>query len=117
MALILNEEQGMLRDAAKEFCVKNSPVSALRKLRDESNEDGIDRAVWQQMAELGWAGILVPEQYGGFEFGYQGMGVVMEECGRNLVASPLLSTAVLCASALNIAASEKTKNGPAAKNS
>ncbi len=109
MALVLNEEQGMLRDAAREFCSKNSPVSALRKLRDENSSDGFDRAVWQHMVELGWAGILVPEQYGGFEFGFQGMGVVMEECGRNLVASPLLSTSVLCASALNITASEEQK--------
>ena len=110
MALVLNEEQGLLRDAAKEFCTKNSPVSALRKLRDENNVDGFDSVIWQQMVELGWAGILIPEQYGGFEFGYQGMGVVMEECGRMLVASPLLSTSVLCASALNLAANHKQKS-------
>ena len=101
MALVLNEEQGMLRDAAREFSRKRSPVSALRKLRDEDSADGFDSAVWQQMVELGWAGILIPEQYGGVEFGCQGMGVVMEECGRSLVASPLMSSAVLCASALN----------------
>ena len=110
MALILNEEQGMLRDAAKEFSLKNSPVSALRKLRDENSADGFDRSVWQKMVALGWAGMLIPEQYGGFEFGYQGMGVVMEECGRNLVASPLMATSVLCASALNIGANERQKN-------
>jgi len=110
MALVLNEEQGMLRDAAKEFCSKNSPVAALRKLRDENSADGFDRSVWQQMVDLGWAGILIPEQFGGFEFGYQGLGVVMEECGRKLVASPLMSTSVLCASALQIGANEEQKS-------
>ncbi|OUV12101.1 MAG: acyl-CoA dehydrogenase [Alphaproteobacteria bacterium TMED87] len=100
MPLVLNDEQNMLKDAAKDFCANSAPIAQLRRLRDEKNELGFDRDTWQQMVELGWAGITIPEEYGGLEFGYMGMGVVMEECGRTLTASPLLSTAVLGASAL-----------------
>ena len=101
MPLVLNDEQNMLKDAAKDFCANNAPIAQLRRLRDEKDELGFDKDTWQQMVELGWAGITIPEEYGGLEFGYMGMGVVMEQCGRTLTASPLLSTAVLGASALN----------------
>lgn len=95
MALVLNEEQNMLKDAAKDFCTNNTPISQLRKLRDERSELGFDQATWKQMVDLGWAGICIPEEYGGLGFGFTGMGVVLEECGRTLAASPLLATAGL----------------------
>ena len=95
MPLVLNEEQNMLREAAKSFCTDNAPISQLRSLRDNKSELGFDPAIWQQMVELGWAGIAIPEEFGGSGFGYLGMGVVMEECGRTLAASPLFSAAVL----------------------
>jgi alkylation response protein AidB-like acyl-CoA dehydrogenase len=100
MPLVLNEEQNMLKDAAKDFCANNTPITQLRKLRDEKNEMGFDGATWQQMVELGWAGITVPEDFGGLGFGFMGLGVVMQECGRTLTASPLLATAVLGTSAI-----------------
>ncbi len=100
MPLVLNEEQNMLKDAAKDFCTNNTPINQMRKLRDEKSELGFDKETWQQMADLGWAGITIPEDFGGLGFGYMGMGVVMEECGRTLTCSPLLSTAVLGASAI-----------------
>lgn len=52
------------------------------------------------MVELGWAGITIPEDFGGLGLGHMGMGVVMEECGRTLAASPLFATAVLNANAI-----------------
>ena len=58
---VLSEEQTMLRDAAKSWAREKSPVTALRKLRDAGNPDGFDRAAWAEMCEMGWAGILVPE--------------------------------------------------------
>jgi alkylation response protein AidB-like acyl-CoA dehydrogenase len=99
----------MLKDAAKDFCGNNTPISQLRKLRDAKDENGFDRSTWQQMVELGWAGIIIPEDFGGLGFGHMGMGVVMEECGRTLTASPLLSTAVLGASAILNAGSDEQK--------
>ncbi len=109
MPLVLNEEQNMLRDAAKDFCGKNTPITALRKLRDNRDETGFDKAIWKQMVELGWAGITIPEEFGGLDFGYIGLGVVMEECGRTLAASPLMSTAVLGSSAIQLAGTDKQK--------
>ena len=100
MPLVLNEEQNMLKDAAKDFCTNNTPITQMRKLRDEKAEMGFDKDTWQQMVDLGWAGITIPEDFGGLGFGYMGMGVVMEECGRTLACSPLFSTAVLGASAI-----------------
>jgi alkylation response protein AidB-like acyl-CoA dehydrogenase len=100
MPLVLNEEQNMLKDAAKDFCTNSAPITQLRKLRDDKNDMGFDKATWQQMVELGWAGITVPEDFGGLGFGFMGLGVVMQECGRTLTASPLLATAVLGTSAI-----------------
>jgi alkylation response protein AidB-like acyl-CoA dehydrogenase len=94
MPLVLNEEQNMLKDAAKDFCTNNTPITQMRKLRDDKDKSGFDRDTWSQMVELGWAGITIPEDFGGLGFGYMGMGVVMEECGRTLACSPLLATAV-----------------------
>lgn len=90
----------MLKDSAKNFCSDNTPITQLRRLRDEKDESGFDRDTWRQMVELGWAGITVPEDFGGLGFGYMGLGVVMEECGRTLTASPLFGTAVLGTTAI-----------------
>lgn len=100
MALVLSEEQQLLKESAKGFLAEKSPVAALRKLRDEKAADGFDRVLWAQMAEQGFAGILVPEAHGGLGFGFVGAGVVLEEMGRTLTASPMLATAVLGATAL-----------------
>ena len=109
MNLTLNEEQTMLKNGAHEFFKERMPVKALRELRDQDVADGFDRALWGEMAGLGWAGILIPEQFGGADFGYKGMGQVMEEAGRSLAASPLASSAVLAAPLLLKAGTEAQK--------
>jgi len=106
---VLTEEQTMLRDAAKAWTQEKSPVTAFRKLRDGGNADGFDRAAWKEMAEMGWAGIVVPEEYGGTGLGVLTLGIVLEETGRTLTASPLLSTALIAASALVLGGSEAQK--------
>ncbi len=100
MPLVLNEDQIQLKDAARAFIQDKSPVSAFRKLRDSNDKDGFDRKLWKEMAELGWAGIIIPEEFGGSGFGYAGLGVVLEEAGRTLLASPLISTALIGATAV-----------------
>ena len=109
MSLVLSEDQQLLKDSAKGFCQQNAPITQLRKLRDSKNADGFDRATWQQMLELGWAGMAIPEAFGGFEFGYGGLGVVLEETGRNLVSSPLLATVLIGAALINELGSEEHK--------
>ena len=106
---VFTEEQTMLRDAAKAWVQEKSPVTAFRKLRDGGNIDGFDRAAWREMAEMGWTGILVPEEFGGTGLGYVTLGVVLEETGRTLTASPLVSTALTAATALLLGGSEAQK--------
>ncbi len=109
MALILDSDTALIRDTALDFFAKRAPVSALRKLRDDKDALGFSLPLWRQMAELGWAGFLVPEAYGGADFGCLGLGQVMEAAGRTLAASPLLATALIGASALALAGSAAQK--------
>ncbi len=106
MALVLNEEQTMLRDAAKDFLNGRAPLSHLRQLRDDGVAEGFSRELWAEMAEMGWAAITIPEEYGGLAYGYTGLGLVLEETGRTLTPSPLLSTALLGTSALILSGNE-----------
>jgi len=109
MAMVLSEEAGMLKDAAKGFLADSAPVSQLRKLRDTESADGFDRDTWKAMAEMGWTSVLVPEAHGGVEMGHVAAGVIAEEMGRTLTASPFLSTAVMGATALTRFGSEAQK--------
>jgi len=109
MALVLSEDQQLLKDSAKNFCEQSAPVSVLRGLRDNKDEQGYDQAIWSQMIELGWAGMAIPQAYGGFDFGYGGLGVVLEETGKTLVSSPLISTVLVGATAIVQLGSETQK--------
>ncbi|HZR89455.1 MAG TPA: acyl-CoA dehydrogenase family protein [Bradyrhizobium sp.] len=100
MALVLTEEQSMLRDSARGLISDKAPVAHLRQLRDSRDATGFSRDLWKTFAEMGFAGLLVPEEFGGSGLGCVEAGVVMEEIGRNLTPSPFLSTAVVAASAL-----------------
>ena len=110
MALVLSDEQIMLRDNARGFLSKKAPIAHLRQLRDTHDADGFSRPLWKDFVEMGWAGILVPQQYGGLGLGHVEAGVVMEELGRTLTPSPFLSTALLAANALSRAGNEKQKS-------
>jgi len=101
MALVLTEEQSMLRDSARGLIGDHAPVSHLRSLRDSRDATGFSHDLWKSFAEMGFAGLLVPEEFGGSGLGCVEAGVVMEEIGRTLMPSPFLSTAVLAASALS----------------
>ena len=107
MALVLNEEQTMLRDAAKNFLTGRAPVSHHRQLRDSAESDGFSPELWTEMVGMGWSAIIIPETYGGLDYGYTGLGLILEECGRTLTPSPLISTALLAVSTLTLAANER----------
>ncbi|MCA6256299.1 MAG: acyl-CoA dehydrogenase family protein [Phenylobacterium sp.] len=107
---VLNEEQSMLRDAAKSWTQEKSPVTAFRKMRDSGVEIGYDVNAWNEMAEMGWAGVIIPEEYGGSAFGYLSMGLILEELGRTLTASPLIASGVGAASALVLGGSDAQKS-------
>jgi len=109
MGMVLTEEQMLLKDSARHFVAEKAPVKALRTLRDADDGSGFDRDLWAQMVEMGWAGIIFPEEFGGLDFGYQGLGLVLEETGRTLVASPLVSTVLTCGSLIMLGGSEAQK--------
>ena len=100
MPLNYSEEQGLLRDSAKDFFTTTLPVSNLRELRDQKNETGYSTGAWQEMIALGWGGITIPEEFGGLGFGYKGLGVILEQAGKTLAASPLLATCALGVTAI-----------------
>ena len=106
---VLSEEHVLLQDMARQFFREDVAVANLRKLRDEGGPDGIDRSVWAKAVELGFAGILIPEEYGGTDFGMVGMGLVMQEAGRSLAATPLLSSSIISASLILSAGDENQK--------
>jgi len=110
MPLVLSDEQIMLRDNARGFLSKKAPIAHLRHLRDTHDADGFSRPLWKDFVEMGWAGILVPQNCGGLGLGHVEAGVVMEELGRTLTPSPFLSTAILAANALARAGNEKQKS-------
>jgi alkylation response protein AidB-like acyl-CoA dehydrogenase len=101
MPLLLTEEQSMLRDSARGLIGDKAPVAHLRKLRDDRDATGFSRELWATFAEMGFAGLLIPEEHGGSGLGAVEAGVMMEEIGRTLMPSPFLSTSVLAASALS----------------
>jgi alkylation response protein AidB-like acyl-CoA dehydrogenase len=109
MALVINEEQQMLKESAQGFLTEFAPIAELRKQRDSGSEKGYGDNFWRQMVDMGWAAILVPEAYGGLEFGHVGMGQIVEQTGRTLTASPLFSTAILGVTAINLSANEEQK--------
>ena len=107
---VLNEEQSMLRDAAQSWTQEKSPVTAFRKMRDSGVDIGFDASAWTEMAEMGWAGVIIPEEFGGSDFGYLSMGLILEELGRTLTASPLLASGLGAASALVLGGTSAQKS-------
>ena len=99
------EDESLLRDAARGFLDDTAPLSAFRANRDAGR--GHDPALWAEMVRMGWAGVLVPEAHGGADMGHRAAGILAEEMGRTLVASPYLSTAVIAASALRASGSDR----------
>ncbi len=93
MDLELNETQQMLRNSAREFLSRESPLSLVRAM--EEDEKGYTTQLWQQMVELGWTGVALPESYGGDGGNFLDLAVLLEEMGRALTPGPFFSTVVL----------------------
>ena len=109
MTFVLTEDQQMLRDTALSFAADTLPVSHLRELRD-GGANGVDPAAREKLAELGFFGVLIPEEHGGSGFGMVGMGQILEATGRTLAATPLIQSGVIAASALALAGNEAQKS-------
>ena len=101
MKLILTEEEQFLKDTAKNFAEERSPITHFRSLRDMSDPILWDKNIWNEMSKLGWPGIMIPEEFGGSNFGLSGICVVLQECAKTLTPSPLFASGVLGAYAIN----------------
>jgi len=93
-----SEEQTLLRDQVVRFMQQACPMSTVRRIM--ANNDGFDAALWQQAAELGWLGLIIPEQYGGVGLGWIDLTVVLEETARGLSPLPIASQALSAAAIL-----------------
>jgi alkylation response protein AidB-like acyl-CoA dehydrogenase len=107
MALVRTEEQEILARTAREFVSGRSPLRRVRELREDAL--GFSRELWAAMAELGWLGIVVPEQYGGAGLGWSDLAVVMEEAGRGLLPEPLVGSVLLATTAVLLGGSDAQK--------
>jgi alkylation response protein AidB-like acyl-CoA dehydrogenase len=92
MDLGLSEEQELLKNTARDFLEKECPETLVREM--EEDEKGYSPDLWKKMAEQGWQGLLIPDQYGGAGFSYLDLVVLVEEFGRALVPGPFISTVV-----------------------
>ena len=110
MGLVLNEDESLLQDAAEGFFADKAPIKELRNLRDNRDEIGFSQALWKEMAEMGFTGVLVEEEYGGVDMGFMASGIIAEQMGRNLSASPFLSTSILAATAIREGGSDDQKS-------
>ena len=109
MELVLNEEQTMLAQTAKDFIKDNSPITRMRKLRDDKEPLGYSKEMWGKMAELGWTCINFSEEDGGLGLGMAEVVLVTEALGRGLAPEPFLSTIMLAGQALSIGGSKELR--------
>jgi acyl-CoA dehydrogenase len=100
MDLVRTEDQELIAKTAGDFVKQKSPIARVRELRDTNDPVGFSRALWKEMAELGWVGIAFPEPMGGAGLGFAELAVVLEELGRSLAPEPFLSTVLLAGQAL-----------------
>ena len=94
MDLGFSKDQKMIRTSVREFLEMECPSDKVREL--EEDEKGYDPEMWQMMAELGWMGIIFPEEHNGTEGDFLDLMIVIEEMGRKLLLSPFFSTIALC---------------------
>ena len=90
MDILPSEEEQLLKNAAREFLEAEVSTALVREM--ELNENGYPPALWKQMADLGWLGLAIPEEYGGQGLPLTYLGLVMEELGRVLAPVPFHST-------------------------
>ncbi|MEE8471365.1 MAG: acyl-CoA dehydrogenase family protein [Dehalococcoidia bacterium] len=107
MDFALNEEQEMMKKMARDFLENECPKSLVREM--EEDEKGYSPELWRKMAELGWMGLVFPEQYGGEGMGFLDLTVLSEEMGRALVPAPYLSTVVYCGLTILAAGTDEQK--------
>ncbi len=88
--LVFDEDQAMIMDVARQFCREKSPMSVVRSLLDSPL--GYDPRLWQEMVELGWPALALPESVGGAGLGLAHSVAIVEAMGRAMLGTPLVAT-------------------------
>ena len=107
MELGLDEAQQMLRTTAREFLAAECPASYVREM--EEDERGYTDELWGKMAEQGWMGLVVPEEFGGVGMSFFDLSLLLEEAGRAMLPGPLFSDVVLGGMTIADAGNEAVK--------
>jgi alkylation response protein AidB-like acyl-CoA dehydrogenase len=102
-----SEEQEMLRQSAREFLEGECPMTYVRQMMDD--ERGYSEEQWKKMAELGWTGLIVPEEYGGAGLNMVDLVVVLEEMGRMVMPGPFFASVILGGIAIDLGGSAEQK--------
>ncbi len=89
----LTEEQKILKDSAKDFLANECPKELVRELED--TDEGYSKELWKKMADLGWMGLLFPEEYNGSGFAFDDLTILLDEIGYNICPAPYIPTVVL----------------------
>ncbi len=102
-----SEDQNMIRETVRKFLQNECPREKIRELMQD--EQGYDPEMWKKMAELGWMGLVVPEEYGGTGMEFVDLTILMEEMGRNILPAPFSPTVALCSLPLIAYGTEEQK--------
>ena len=103
----LTEIQELLASSARDFLADRVSLDVARNAA--SGQSGFDASFWNEIAQLGWTGMIVPEKYGGAGLDLPELGLLLEECGAALASGPLLETALLGASVIDRCGTEGQK--------
>jgi len=104
----LNEEQEMLKTMARDFLAKECPMRHVRELMED--DTGFDPDLWKKMAEVGWLGLVLPEEYGGAGMNFRDLTILLEEMGRTVLPGPFISTLLLVGMPVLAYGTEEQKN-------
>ncbi len=107
MDLRFTETQEILKKAARDFLATECPKTLIREL--EQGEMGYCPELWKKMAELGWMGLIIPEEYEGIGYTFQDLAVLLEEIGRNILPGPLIATLTSAFAILEAGTEEQKK--------
>jgi acyl-CoA dehydrogenase len=100
-----SEEQELLRAEVRKLLDGRCPLDRVRKIMETG--PGYDPDLWRELAELGWLGLTIPEGYGGAGLGWVDLVVLLQETGRSLFPSPLISTTLAAAAVLEAGSEEQ----------
>jgi len=113
MDLDFNSEQNLLRETAAKFFAKECSFEKVKEI--EESDTGYSKELWARMAELGWLGVIFPEEYGGYGGQFIDLSIIIEEMGKAALPSPFFSTVIQCGLIIMESASEDQKKELLAK--